>query len=348
MRLSERRRARSTRGHVRVDETARFPRWLGGAIAGVILLVAAALLVVEVVIPALGSRRQAIRNSRTWFEFDPWAVFPDGVESAGQIAARLRDNGIGTVYIEGTAWLSDGSLRVGEHAMAFAQGLREAYPELRVLLWLRMSNEQIADETLRERALDAARTAVFDWQYDGVQLNAYAVTNRSQGYVQLVRALRDAIGPDALLSLTVPPDRIPTDPDVPIGLTVEPEMTWDAGFKLQVGLQKVDELVIMAHAAGLQDEAAYSSWVAYQLESYAEALEPNASGPRLAVAVPTYDAAPGHDPEVESVRASIEGVERGRERLGQDSTFDGIGLYIYSATDSREWAIYRDVWLGLD
>lgn len=348
MGFGKRRHSRSTRGHVRVDEAARWPRWIAGAIAGVIVLVTAAILLTQFVIPAVTSRQQGGRNNRTWFEFDPWAAFPDGVESADQIAERLRENAIGTVYIEGAAWLSDGSLREGEHAMAFGQKLREHYPELRVLLWLRMSNEQIADETLRERALDAAQKAVFDWQYDGVQLNAYAVTNRSALYVQLVRALRGAIGADALLSLTVPPDRIPTDPDVPIGLAVAPEMTWDADFKLQVGLLEVDELVIMAYAAGLEDEAEFSSWVAYQLESYTEALGPIEPGPRLALAIPTYDAAPGHDPAVESVRASVEGVERGRARLTKNASFDGIGLYIYSATDSREWAIYGDVWLGLD
>ena len=348
MRSGEGRGTRSTRGHVRVDERGRWPRWVGAGAAALVVVIAVLLLANELVIPALRSQRDETRNNRTWFEFDPWAVLPEEAESVEQIAERLRDNQIGTVYLEGAAWLSDGALREGEHAAAFGQGLREHYPELRVLLWLRMSNEQVADAALRERAVEIARKAVFDWQFDGVQLNGYAVTNRSDAYVQLVRALREAIGVDALLSLTAPPDRIPTDPDVPIGLSVAPDLTWDADFKLQIGLLDVDELVIMAYAAGLDDADAFSAWVAYQLKSYAEALAPVEPGPRLAVAIPTYDAAPGHDPEIESVRAAVEGVTQGRARLAADEAFDGVGLYIYSATDSREWAIYRDVWLGLD
>jgi len=348
VRSGEGRGTRSTRGHVRVDERRRWSRW-AGVVAGVLVVVIAGVLLAnELVIPALNSQRDADRNNRTWFEFDPWAIVPEGADSIEQIADRLRDNQIGTVYIEGSAWLSDGALQEGEHAAAFGQGLRAHYPELRVLLWLRMSNEQVTDATLRERAIEMARKAVFDWQFDGVQLNAYAVTNRSDAYVQLVRALREAIGVDALLSLTAPPDRIPTDPDVPIGLSVAPELTWDADFKLQIGLLDVDEIVIMAYAAGLDNAAAFTSWVAYQLESYAEALAPVESGPRLAVAIPTYDAAPGHDPEIESVRAAVEGIERGREQISVAEAFDGVGLYIYSATDSREWAVYRDVWLGLE
>ncbi len=348
MRSLERRRTRSTRGHVRTEDKARWPRWLGIGLAALTVLVALALLVNQFVIPALSSQRRSGWNNRTWFEFDPWAVVADGVEAAEQIADRLRENQITTVYIEAAAWLSNGMLQEGEHAVVFGQRLREHYPELQVLLWLRMSHDQIADEALRERAIDVASKAVFDWQFDGVQLNAYAVTNRSALYVQLVRALRGAIGADALLSLTVPPDRIPTDPDVPIGLSVAPELTWDSDFKLQIGLLDVDEIVIMAYAAGLDDAQAYTAWVAYQLESYAGALSPVLPGPLLAVAVPTYDAAPGHDPEVESVRAAIEGVAQGRARITEENPFDGVGLYIYSATDSREWAIYRDVWLGLD
>lgn len=348
MRSGEGRGSRSTRGHVRVEERARWPRLAGVGVSALIVVIAVGLLANEFVIPALNSQRDANRNNRTWFEFDPWAILPEGVESAEQIAGRLRDNRIGTVYIEGAAWLSDGALREGEQAAAFGQGLREHYPELRVLLWLRMSNEQIADKTLRERAIEMARKAVFDWQFDGVQLNAYAVANRSAAYVQLVRALREAIGVDAALSLTAPPDRIPTDPDVPIGLSVAPELTWDADFKLQIGLLDVDEIVIMAYAAGLEDADAFTSWVAYQLESYAGALASVESGPRLAVAIPTYDAAPGHDPEIESVRAAVKGVEQARTQIAAAEAFDGVGLYIYSATDSREWAIYRNVWLDLD
>lgn len=339
-------RKQSSRGHVRVEEGGGWPRWAGAAIGALASLAVIILIAVEFVIPALTSSSQPSRNNRTWFEFDPWAALPDGVNSVDQIAKRLRDNGIGTVYLEGAAWLSDGALREGEYAAAFGQKLRESYPELQVLLWLRMSGEQIADEALRERAAELARKAVFDWRFDGVQLNGYAISNGNESYVRMVRALREAIGTERTLSLAAPPDRIPTDPDVPMGLSVAPELTWDGNYKQRVGLLLVDEVVIMAYAAGLPDAEAFEAWVAYQLESYSGALEGIESRPRLAVAIPTYDAAPGHDPEIESVRAAVQGIERGRAQMLAAESFDGIGLYIYSATDSREWAIYREVWLG--
>ncbi len=347
MRFGRTSRKQSTRGHVRVEEGGGWPRWAAVAVGAVATLVVLVLIGVEFVVPTLTSDSQSSRNNRTWFEFDPWAVLPEGVDSAAQIAQRLRDNRIGTVYLEAAAWLSDGAVREGEYAAAFGEKLRESYPELQVLLWLRMSSEQIADEALRARAAELAQKAVFDWQFDGVQLNGYAIPNGSESYVRMVRALREAIGADAMLSLAAPPDRIPSDPDVPMGLSVAPELTWDGNYKQRVGLLLVDEIVIMAYAAGLPDAEAFEAWVAYQLESYSGALEGIEPRPRLAVAIPTYDAAPGHDPEVESVRAAVQGIERGRAQMPAAESFDGIGLYIYSATDSREWAIYREAWLGL-
>lgn len=347
MKFGQASRKRSTRGHVRVEEGSGWPRWITVAASVLASLAVVALIATEFVIPALTSDNQSGRNNRTWFEFDPWAILPEGIDSAAQIAERLRDNRIGTVYLEAAAWLSDGAVREGEYAAAFGQKLRESYPELQILLWLRMSSEQIADEILRERAAKLAQKAVFDWEFDGVQLNGYAISNGSESYVRMVRALRETIGADATLSLAAPPDRIPTDPDVPMGLSVAPELTWDGNYKQRVGLLLVDEFVIMAYAAGLPDAEAFEAWVAYQLESYSGALEGIEPRPHLAVAIPTYDAAPGHDPEVESVRAAVQGIKRGRAQMPAAELFDGIGLYIYSATDSREWANYREAWLGL-
>jgi len=348
VRLKRGSRAYSRRGHVRVDEGGKWSRWVGVAFAFAAIVSAAALLIMEFVVPLLETRTSAFQNNRTWFEFDPWTVMPDGVQSAQAIAERLRDNRIGTVYLEAAAWLSDGTLQEGEYAAAFARELRAHYPALKVLVWVRMSGEQIADEVMRERALRLAQKAVFEWQFDGVQLNGYAIVNGSESYVQMIRALRETIGSDALLSVTAPPDRIPADPDVPIGLSVAPELTWDVNYKQRIGLLLVDEIVIMAYAAGLEDSAAFETWVAYQLESYAEALSGLESRVKLAVALPTFDAAPGHDPAVETVRAAVRGVEQGRGRMVDSDRFDGVGVYIYSATDSLEWAIYRDAWLGLD
>ena len=148
--------------------------------------------------------------------------------------------------------LSDGTLLYGEYAEQFGQALRQAYPKVEILLWLRMTAEQIANADQREEVVALARTSVHEWKFDGVQLNGFGVVSQSESYIALLRALGEALGEGVLLSVTVPPDRIPADPDVPASPAGVPELTWDVGYKQQVGLLNVDEAVIMAHASGLK------------------------------------------------------------------------------------------------
>ncbi len=315
---------------------------VGAAIVGVILLI---LLISQVVLPAFEDEEEPTHN-RTWLEFkwtsEPFS--PDAVQSLGE---RLAEHSIDRVYVEAAAWLSDGTLLYGDYAAQFGQALRQAYPKVEILLWLRMTAEQIANADQREQVVELARTSVREWGFDGVQLNGFGVVSQSESYVTLLRALGDALGGEVLLSVTVPPDRIPADPDVPASAAGVPELTWDVGYKQQVGLLNVDEAVIMAHASGLEDAAEYETWVAYQVESYVQAFASLGRPPDLIVALPTYDAAPEHNPAVEDVRAAARGTHEGIKRAGEGAKLvKGTGLYEYKTTDSLEWQLFAEHWLG--
>lgn len=251
------------------------------------------------------------------------------------------------VYLEASAWRTDGTLLEGQYAADFARMLREAYPKVKVLLWLRMSGEEITQDERRAAAVELARKAVHEWNFDGVQLNARTVLDTSELYIELVRDLRGAAGEDSLLSLTVPPDRVPTDPDVPADPTVDPGLTWGVNYKQRVGLLGIDEIVVMAHASGLSDAAQYETWVAYQVESYVTAMAELDRPPTINVALPTYDAAPDHDPAIEDIRAAARGVKAGIKQAGSDGKLvRGVGLYEYKSTDSLEWVMFSEQWLG--
>lgn len=336
---------RSSRGHVRIERGPQWVQWAAWIGVGGLVLVA----LIAWVIPALFSSDddgESPSGNRTWLEF-AWTTTPVDSNAVRQLGARLQNNGIDWVYLEAAAWRSDASLIEGEHAASFAQALKDAYPEVKVLLWLRMSGQEIADDTRRTAVLGLARTAVQEWGFDGVQLNGRTVLNGSESFIDLVRALRDTIGSDALLSVTVPPDRVPSDPDVPIGSTAEPGLTWDLSYKQQVGLLLIDEAVIMAHAGGLNSVEDYEAWVAYQVDSYADAMAELDRPADLIVALPSYDTAPDHDPAVEDVRSAARGVKAGIKRAGRNGRLvKGVGLYEYKTTDSLEWSQFREAWLG--
>jgi hypothetical protein len=337
---------KSSRGHVRVEQGPPWILWAGALIAGVIGLLVIVLLVRQV---AGSSQKDEDKRSgnRTWLEF-AWANEPVNGDSVQQLARLLKDNGIDQVYVEAAAWRTDGSLLEGQNAAAFVAALRSAYSDIQVLAWLRMSGEEIKQDQRQSAAVALASKAVGEWKFDGVQLNGRAVANGSESYIQLVRSLRAAIGDKALLSLTVPPDRIPTDPDIPIGPNADAALTWDGNYKQRVALLDVDEIVVMAHASGLQSTADYEKWVAYQVDSYAQALAELDHPADIIVALPTYDAAPEHDPAIEDLRSAAQGVKDGIKQAGRAGRYvKGVGLYEYKTTDSLEWAYFREAWLGL-
>ena len=315
------------------------------AVVAVVALVVIVLFVTQVIAPAFEDESRKYHN-RTWLEFR-WTSEPINPDGIAGLAKRLSEHQIDQVYVEGAAWLSDGSLLYGEHGKEFAEALRRAYPNVQILLWLRMTGDQIAEAERRDQVVQLARISVHDWKFDGVQLNGFAVPTGSDSYVTLLRALRDAIGDKAILSATVPPDRIPADPDVPVGTTVAPELTWEVAYKQRVGLLSLNEVVVMAHASGLTNPVEYEAWVAYQVESYVEALADLERPPEIIIALPTYDAAPEHDPAVEEVRAAARGVKTGIQRAGKGASLvKGVGLYEYKTTDSLEWQLFAEHWLG--
>ena len=145
----------------------------------------------------------------------------------------------------------------------------------------------------------------------------------------------------------MPPDRIPTNPDVPIGTTLNADLTWDVDYKQRVGLLQVDEMVIMAHASGLLDPEQYRVWVGYQVYSYVDAVNELEDQPEFVVALPTYDNEPEHDSAVETIPAAAAGVKLGMDQLGDARQHvKGVGLYEYKTTDSLEWALYEENWLN--
>jgi hypothetical protein len=345
LRAFRRSRLKSSRGHVRIEQGPPWVRWGTWAGGSIVLII-----VIGVLISQFGLRgahkEKVLSENRTWLEFE-WTRVPANPDAVRQLGQRLKSNDIDRVYLEAAAWRTDGSLLEGENAADFVKALREAYPKIQVLLWLRMSGEEMGQAERRGTAVQLAQKAVQQWGFDGVQLNGRAVLNGSEAYVQLVRDLRSAIGPDAVLSVTAPPDRIPSDPDIPMGPTADPGLTWDVNYKQRVALLLVDEIVVMAHASGLDDPAKYETWVAYQVESYADSLAELDRPADLVVALPTYDAAPEHDPAVEDVRSACRGVKDGIKRAGAAGRLvRGVGLYEYKTTDSLEWALYEENWLG--
>jgi hypothetical protein len=354
VKLFRRSKLQSSRGHVRVEQGfpwLQWAVWIGG---GVVILVTLIVITRQWIMPMFDDEPPVSAN-RTWLSRD-WTKVPPVPQGMAGLAERLEANDISAVYVEGSYWTSDNQLVESEHAAAFAEALRDANPDVDILLWLWMPGDWITQPDLRLRSSQLARKAVAEWDFDGVHLNSSGVVSGSPAYLKLLIALRDAIGKDGILSISVPPDRIPTDSSIPTGsLDVPAEYTWQESYKQEVGLQRIDEIVVFAHASGLASAQDYEPqdfqrWVAYQVKSYTSALDQLDNPGIVIVAVSAYDgddpAYPGHDPQVETLRAALRGVKQGIDEAGgAGDLVKGIGMYDDMNTDNQEWATFREEWL---
>jgi hypothetical protein len=146
VRFYRRSRLKSSRGHVRIEQRSPWMRWavLGGALLAVVIV---AVIVIAQLVRS-DEKKTSPGDNRTWLEF-AWTSTPVNPNAVRQLGERLKENDITRVYLEAAAWRTDGSLVEGEYAAEFAQSLRDTYPGIKILLWVRMSGDEITQADRR-------------------------------------------------------------------------------------------------------------------------------------------------------------------------------------------------------
>lgn len=321
------------------------------------LFVAGAVVFVAVVIILTGQLKEtesALMPNAVWIGTG-WTYALQELDEIDELAARLREHDIGTVY----AWVSwlqeDGSWRGVENfgaVGAFARGLKNAYPELRTLGWVSFpvnvgaGDYRLDDETLQQAIADFSARVVTDLGFDGVFLNIEPVWTGDENFLAVLRKVRASVGDGVPISVAVPPDWSPVGAGIPVPPLIVPGTIWTTEYKQSVALL-VDEMALMAYNSGLSDPDDYTVWTAYQVKAFAQALEPLGEGTTIMVGIPTYDAEPpGHDPDVENVGTAVRGAIDGLRQAGSAARHvRGLAIYADWTTNDDEWAQFKQDWV---
>lgn len=281
-----------------------------------------------------------------------------------ELVQQLREHQIGTVYAW-VSWLKEdgmwGGWRDGTNeftemqptVMAFVEEFKELYPESVLYGWVSLpaNIHDMGDADVRSEVADFSRRVINEMKFDGVFLNIEPVWNNDTTFLTLLGQVRETLGPDALISVAIPPDWSPINATIPVPPLIQPGTVWDTRYKQSVALL-VDELAVMAYNSGLSRAADYSEWVAYQVETYAAAvaaLDTGAgAGAHVMVGIPTYEAEPpGHDPLVENIASAAQGVRLGLQQAGDDARYvQGVAIYAAWETDASEWLQFRQSWVN--
>jgi len=288
--------------------------------------------------------RNAVWLEHRWLERDHTTLEMETVLSA------LASRGVVYVFPHLIPFNSAGRLPVHsrDQMRAFLAVARRVAPELKVLPWVgglrvgwkrqRAGTVDLADLGQRQRIVAECR-GLIDEGFDGIHLNVEPVDDGNDDFLALLRALRPALGPGRVLSVSaIRP--------APIALSVAPNFVWSPDYYGRVA-PLADQIVIMAYDTALPTSSLYRRYVAWATSSVTGALAAGHSRARVLLGVPTYDDTGFmHRAGVETPENALLGVVAGLRGLGAGGTFEGVALYAEWTTDVKDWAVYERVWRG--
>jgi spore germination protein YaaH len=190
----------------------------------------------------------------------------------------------------------------------------------------------------RQRIVAECR-GLIDEGFDGIHLNVEPVDDGNVDFLSLLRALRTAVGPDRILSLSaIRP--------APFPIPVAPNFAWSLGYYDRVGAL-ADQVVVMGYDTGLPAAGFYRRYMSWVAATLTRSLLASHARARVLLGIPTYDDATAmHRLAVESPRNALLGVITGLRGIGGGGTFEGVALYAEWTTDAGEWEVYERLWRG--
>jgi hypothetical protein len=288
------------------------------------------------------------RNA-TWLEHR-WLERPHSEREMEGLLRGLKERGIQYAFPHIIPFDASGRLPPHDRAQvrAFLETARRVNPELRILPWvggLRLGHRRTLAGAIdlsnmaQRQAMVAECRSLIDEGFDGVHVNIEPVASGDVEFVALLRALKTAVGPDRLLSVSA------TRPG-PVSLPFASNFLWTPGYYARVG-SVADQIVVMAYDTALPTPALYRRYVAYAARTATRSVPAHASRARVLLGVPTYDDASFmHRRGVETAENALLGIVAGLRGVGEGGTFEGVALYAEWTTSDVEWQDYDRIWRG--
>jgi hypothetical protein len=287
------------------------------------------------------------RNA-VWLEHR-WLERAQPVPAMESLLATLSARGVHYVYPHIIPFDRAGRLppHSREQMREFLDAARRVAPDMRVLPWIggvrvghrrmRPGTVDLADLGQRQQIVAECR-GLIDEGFDGIHLNIEPMDDGNDDFLALLIALRNAVGPNKLISIAA------TRPG-PLTLPVTRNFLWTAGYYRRLAAA-VDQIVIMVYDTGLPTPALYQRYVAYA-SRFMTATLGNNTKTRVLLGVPTYDETGiMHRAGVETLDNALLGVVKGLRGKGEGGTFEGVALYAEWTTEPTEWAVYDEIWRG--
>ena len=297
-------------------------------------------------------------HNAAWLGVEWVMALRDATEIAA-LAANLEAHQIDTVYVYASYLRADGSFNpTYDHASHFVRMLAAAYPECSIQAWIGLPLSvdgvitwagyvDLMDTDTRAQIAAFCASLVAEHGFHGVHLDPEPVFSGSKSLMRLLDEIRQALGPDATLSVA-------GRHICPWGARLSPRARhyleeqlyrwfWSPAYYREVAA-RVDEIAVMVYDSSTLTPGGYRRWTRRQVVRVSEALaEANV---RLFIGVPTSEERTStHHPWAENMRSGLLGVREGLMEAGTDgNAVTGVAIYPYWETDEIEWSVYGDLW----
>jgi len=260
-------------------------------------------------------------------------------EDMERFADAIARHGVRYVYIHVGPVRPDGTIE-DDPSPRLGQ-LMALSPQAVHLAWLGglTGTLDLEDPVWVERFLETVEQ-LMDAGFGGVHLNFEPLTDHHPGYIELLAALKQRLGPETVLSHA-------THRAGPFGVSLGfmDRYFWSGDFYRQT-MTHADQTVLMGYDTGLSTGERYLAFLGHQtrlLVGWASSFP----GHQVLIGIPSYEeGSPASDPLVENVANGALGVRRGLEKEGTgNGAFTGVAVYANWVTDEKEWADFRHFWM---
>lgn len=244
------------------------------------------------------------------------------------VALQIRDVFAYASYLRTGNVFGEGA----QHAAAYVARVKAHTPQLRIQAWIGLPLRSIGgtvdlrDPATRDLIADFCRRLIRDAGFAGIHLDPEIVGSGDPDIITLLKAVRVAIGPAALLSVAVP-------------------VGWSASYLREVAAT-VDQIAVMSYDSSLPIGVLYAQWLRFVTITTTAALR--GWDGNLFIGLPTSEEwTPTHIPAGENIRAAFDGLILGlNDAEAAPGVLTGVAIYPFWETSADEWQVYRTRWLG--
>ncbi len=284
-----------------------------------------------------------------------WSMEPHTAAEVAALAEDLQRRQIDTIFVYVSYLKPTGLFNpTYDHAREFVTTLKQAAPQIEVQAWLGIPVKappgaplasgyiDLSNATVQQTIAEFSRSTVNDLGFDGVHLDPEPILTGNAALLRLLEAVREAIGPQAQLSIAGR-EITPVVPEA--DLIANRWFTWRADYYREVA-QRVDQIAVMAYDSHLPAGWLYEQWVRFQVIGLTSSL--GATPPGLLIGLPTSEEhTASHDPAIENMTTGLRGLLAGlNDADARPDQITGVAIYPYWEMSEDEWTTYQDLWLG--